>query len=127
MIQHIPVQEPQGVLDGALIRSLVEFEYRSMVIRQLQITVEWQQIEWLDQASCLPYGLIATQRTCARCPVRSPCLAAALAVDDPAPWRGGICQEERTELWQHLESVFTSLQDCGFMRLDRLVDGRGGG
>src|SRR4051794_9066576 len=40
-----------GPPDPALIRSLVDYEYRSMVIRQLQVTVEWQQTEWLDLAA----------------------------------------------------------------------------
>jgi hypothetical protein len=100
MIQDTFRQASHGVLDGALIRDLVQFEYRSMVIRQLQVSVEWQQIEWLDQAACSPSG-VATQQTCAGCPVRSPCLAAGLAVDDPAPWRGGVCHSEREELWEH--------------------------
>ena len=37
--------------DPKAICNLVGYEYRSMVIRQLQITVEWQQIEWLDLES----------------------------------------------------------------------------
>ena len=126
MIQHTLGQKSHGVLDNALIRDLVEFEYRSMVIRQLQITVEWQQIEWLDQAACSPSG-VATQQSCAACPVRAPCLTAALAADDPAPWRGGVCWSEREELWKHLELMFTDLRDRSFMHLDRLVDGRGSG
>src|SRR5690349_24548702 len=59
--------------DPDLIRHLVSHEYRSMVIRQLQITVEWQSIEWLDLAHCRTAGT-ATQLTCRRCPVRAPCL-----------------------------------------------------
>lgn len=80
-----------------MIRELVQFEYRSMVIRQLQVTVGWQQIEWLDQAACSPSD-VATRQICAGCPVRAPCLAAALAVDDPAPWRGGVNKNEREAL-----------------------------
>ena len=127
MIRCTSAQESKSVLDEASLRDLVEFEYRSMVIRQLQITVEWQQIEWLDQAACSLSGVVATQQTCACCPVRAPCLAAALAASDPAPWRGGICHSEREELWEYLESVFTALRDSSFMHLDRLVDGRGTG
>lgn len=126
MIQHTLRQASHGVLDGALIRDLVQFEYRAMVIRQLQVTVEWQQIEWLDLAAC-SQSRTATRQTCAGCPVRAPCLTAALAIDDPALWRGGVCRNEREELWEHLESVFIDLRDRGFMRLDRLVDGRGSG
>ena len=124
MIQHTLRQASHGVLDGALIRDLVQFEYRSMVIRQLQVTVEWQQIEWLDLAACSESDT-ATRQTCAGCPVRAPCLTAALALDDAAPWRGGICHSEREELWENLESMFTNLRDRSFMHLDRLVDGRG--
>lgn len=124
MIQHPLHEASPDALDRTMIRDLVQFEYRSMVIRQLQITVEWQQIEWLDQAACSQSG-VATQQICACCPVRAPCLTLALAVDDPAPWRGGVCQKEREELWRHLKSVFTRLRDRSFMHLDRLVDGRG--
>jgi hypothetical protein len=127
MFQHTSDDEASsGVLDGAMIRGLVQFEYRSMVIRQLQVTVEWQQIEWLDQAACSRSGT-ATRQTCADCPVRAQCLTLALAVDDPDIWRGGICRSEREELWVRLESLFTDLQDRSFMRLDRLIDGRGSG
>jgi hypothetical protein len=119
-------ETPSGVLNRGVIRDLVCFEYRSMVIRQLQVTVDWQQIEWLDLAACRPSNT-ATRQTCAGCPVRAHCLAAALAVDDPAEWRGGVSRPEREELWERLESVFIDLRDCDFMRVDRLVDGRGSG
>lgn len=125
-MEHTVGQEPHSVLNRALIRDLVEFEYRSMVIRQLQITVEWQQVEWLDQAACAKSG-VAARQTCIVCPVRAPCLAAAMAIGDPAPWRGGVSHEEREALWEHLESIFADLRDNSFMHLDRLVDGRGDG
>ena len=117
--------EPAGVPpDGRLICDLVGFEYRSMVIRQLQVTVEWQLVEWLDLAACRHKGT-ATPRTCAGCPVRAPCLTAALVLDDPAPWRGGVSRDEREQLWEQLECAFLRLRDASFMRHDRLVDGRG--
>lgn len=111
--------------DQDLLRHLVSYEYRSMVIRQLQITVEWQSIEWLDLAACREAA--ATQQTCRRCPVRAPCLAAAIAIDDPAGWRGGVTRDERIGLWEQLESAFQNLRDLEFTRLDRLVDGRSAG
>jgi hypothetical protein len=95
-----------------------------MVLRQLQVTVEWQQIEWLDYAACRPAGK-ATRLTCTTCPVRAQCLTAALAVDDPAEWRGAVSRAEREELWERLEAAFNELRDRDFIRLDRLVDGRG--
>ena len=107
-----------------LLRDVVGYEYRSMVIRQLQITVEWQTLEWLDLAACRNTGT-ADQGQCRRCPVRAPCLAAAIVIDDPAEWRGGIHRDERDDLWAKLESVFLALRDHELMRLDRLVDGRG--
>src|SRR4051812_35920785 len=109
--------------DPDLIRHLVGYEYRSMVIRPVQITVEWQSIEWLDLAGCRTVGT-ATQQTCLRCPVRAPCLAAAISIDDQAQWRGGVSRDERVTLWQQLETVFLNLRDHDFTRLDRLVDGR---
>jgi Transcription factor WhiB len=126
MTQHTCDDGSSGVLDVATIRNLARFEYRSMVIRQLQVTVEWQHIEWLDLAACSE-SRAATRETCGGCSVRAPCLTAALAWDDPAPWRGGLCRDEREELWEHLNSTFTTLRDRSFMHLDRLVDGRGSG
>jgi hypothetical protein len=38
--------------DKRLVVDLVAFEYRSMVLQQLQVSVEWQQTEWLDNAVC---------------------------------------------------------------------------
>ena len=112
--------------DPKTIGNLVGYEYRSMVIRQLQVTVEWQQTEWLDLAACRAAG-IATRQTCRGCPVRAPCLAAALVLDDPAAWRGGLNPGERQALWNRLEHTFHQLRDHDFMQLDRLVDGRSHG
>lgn len=111
-------------LDAENVRNRVTFEYRSMVLRQLQVTVDWQQIEWLDFAACRR-GRPATRDTCAACPVRAECLSAALAADDDAEWRGGVSRAEREHLWQALEQAFLTLRDHDFMLLDRLVDGRG--
>ena len=126
MTMPTTAKTPSGVLDREMVRDLVCFEYRSMVIRQLQVTVDWQQIEWLDLAACGPSNT-ATRQTCAGCPVRAQCLAAALAVNDPAEWHGGVIRREREELWECLESVFIDLRDRDFMRVDRLVDGQGSG
>jgi hypothetical protein len=112
--------------DAALICNLVGCEYRSMVIRQLQVTVEWQQTEWLDLAACRKTGT-ATRETCRDCPVRAHCLAAALVLDDDADWRGGLNRAERQALWNRLEHAFHQLRDHDFMQLDRLVDGRSHG
>src|SRR5690349_25002853 len=94
-----------------------------MVIRQLQITVEWQSIEWLDLAHCRTAGT-ATQLTCRRCPVRAPCLAAAISIDDQAQWRGGVSRDERVNLWEQLETVVLNLHDHALTPLDRRGDGR---
>lgn len=112
-----------GPPDVDLIRDVVRYEYRSMVIRQLQITVEWQSLEWLDLAACRKTGT-ATRDLCRRCPVRAQCLAAAIVIDDPAEWRGGVHHDERSILWEQLETIFAGLRDHEFMRLNRLVDGR---
>jgi hypothetical protein len=112
--------------DPRMICNLVGYEYRSMVIRQLQVTVEWQQTEWLDLAACRTTG-VATRQTCRGCPVRAHCLAAALVLDDTADWRGGLNPAERHSLWNRLEHTFQQLRDHDFMQLDRLVDGRSHG
>ena len=112
--------------DAKTIINLVGYEYRSMVIRQLQVTVEWQQTEWLDLAACRTTGT-ATRQTCRNCPVRAHCLTSALVLDDPAAWRGGLAPAERQALWNRLEHNFHQLRDQDFMQLDRLVDGRSHG
>jgi WhiB family transcriptional regulator, redox-sensing transcriptional regulator len=124
MIETVNAGTGSATPDRRQIADLVGFEYRSMVLRQLQVTVEWQQTEWLDYAACHQAGT-ATRSTCATCPVRAQCLTAALALDDPAEWRGAVGRAERGELWERLETAFIELRDREFMRLDRLVDGRG--
>lgn len=118
-----PKRDVASPPDPHLLRQLVDWEYRSMVIRQLQITVEWQSIEWLDLAACRNEAA-ATHTACCRCPVRAPCLAAAITIDDSATWRGGVTRDERIALWEELESAFFRLRDLDFTQLDRLVDGR---
>jgi hypothetical protein len=124
MIQTMNAGTATATPDRRLIAGLVAVEYRSMVLRQLQVTVDWQQTEWLDYAACRRTGQ-ATRSTCAACSVRAQCLTAALAIDDPAEWRGAVSRAEREELWERLEAAFNELRDRDFMQLDRLVDGRG--
>jgi WhiB family transcriptional regulator, redox-sensing transcriptional regulator len=123
MIQTVNAGTATATPDRRLIADLVGFEYRSMVLRQLQVTVEWQQTEWLDYAACRRTGQ-ATRSTCTACPVRAQCLTAAIAIDDPAEWRGAVNRAEREELWEQPEAAFNELRDRDFMQLDRLVDGR---
>ena len=49
----------------------------------------------------LPGSTGTADQACRRCPVRAPCLAAAIAIDDPAEWRGGIHRDERDVLWEN--------------------------
>jgi hypothetical protein len=102
--------------DKRLVVDLVAFEYRSMVLQQLQVSVEWQQTEWFDSAVC--------QRT-ARPAIRPASLVRygpnalpppALAVDDPAEWRGAVSLAEQEELSERLETAFN--RDRDFMQLD---------
>ncbi|MBA8792869.1 hypothetical protein FHX74_000463 [Friedmanniella endophytica] len=112
-------------VDGSVIMTLAEQQYRASVIRQLQISVDWQLVEWVDGAACRDSGR-ADRPTCARCPVRAECLAAALVAGDTAEWRGGADREERAGLWEDLERVYLGHRDRGFMQLDRSLTGRWG-
>lgn len=61
------------------------------------------ETRWLEQALCPPHGTLFTddsradkaKRICARCPVRSVCLADALARSDDWGIRGGFTAAER--------------------------------
>ena len=71
---------------------LVYFEYRSMVMRRLEVTAEW------------------------RCPVTGECLA-AIATDDIAGWRG-LSRCDRECLWAGMERTYRDVCDLELMRID---------
>lgn len=96
---------------------LVVFEYRSLVVRRLQVTAEWRVLEWTDEAVCAG-AAEATRSMCDRCPVAAQCLAAAIASDDRSEWRGGLCRAERERLWTGLERTYREVRDFELMRLD---------
>lgn len=104
---------------------LVVFEYRSLVLRRLGVTAEWRVLEWTDSAACSDQAP-ATASTCRRCPVVGECLAAALASDDRAEWRGGLNRADREHLWAGMEQTYREVRDLELMRLDvdRLINGR---
>lgn len=95
---------------------LVVFEYRSLVVRRLGVTAEWRVLEWTDRAACL--DLVSSPDTCHRCLVAAECLAAALATDDRAQWRGRLNRADRETLWSGLERTYRELRDFELMRLD---------
>lgn len=104
---------------------LVVFEYRSLVVRRLGVTAEWRVLEWTDSAACADQPE-ATAATCQRCPVVGECLAAALASDDRAEWRGGLSRDDREHLWAGMERTYREVRDLELMRLDvdHLINGR---
>ena len=55
---------------------------------------------------------------CRRLPVVAECLAAAIASDDRAEWRGGIDRADRERLWAGLERTYREVRDFELMRLD---------
>lgn len=109
--QHSEPMSRQRLVD------LVVFEYRSLVVRRLGVTAEWRVMEWTDSAACAGEP-VATQPLCDRCPVAAECLAAAIASDDRAEWRGGISREDRQHLWEGLERTYREVRDFELMRID---------
>ena len=106
-----------GPVDRQRLVDLVVFEYRSLVVRRLGVTAEWRVLEWTDSAACSEQPA-ATPDLCGRCPVAAECLAAAIASDDRAEWRGGINREDREHLWEGLERTYREVRDFELMRLD---------
>jgi len=106
-----PPLERERLLD------LVVFEYRSLVVRRLGVTAEWRALEWTDAGSCGDRAS-ATSDMCQRCPVAAECLAAALASDDRAEWRGRLNRSDREQLWAGLERTYREVRDFELMRLD---------
>lgn len=116
MEQHPSRGERPGPSRQRLV-DLVVFEYRSQVVHRLGVTAEWRGLEWTDDAACADH-LEATPQLCARCPVAAPCLAAALASDDRAGWRGGLSRSDRECLWGGMERTYREVRDLELMRLD---------
>lgn len=111
-------------VDRDRLGDLVVFEYRSLVVRRLGVTAEWRVLEWTDSAACADQTS-ATAAMCRRCPVVGECLAAAVASDDRAEWRGGLNRADREELWTGMEQTYREVRDLELMRLDvnRLING----
>ena len=81
------------------------------------MTAEWRVLEWTDSAACGDQEQ-ATPRLCGRCAVVAECLAAAVASDDHAEWRGGLDRDDREHLWAGLERTYREVRDLELMRLD---------
>ena len=113
-------------VDRQRLVDLVVFEYRSLVVRRLAVTAEWRVLEWTDAAACAEEDA-ASADVCVRCPVVAECLAAAIASDDRAEWRGGMDRADREQLWAGLERTYREVRDFELMRLDvgRLASHKG--
>lgn len=116
-MQPEPHSSTSGSVDPQRLVDLVVFEYRSLVVRRLGVTAEWRVLEWTDAAVCADHPE-ATPELCGRCPVVAECLAAAVASDDRAEWRGGINRADREQLWAGLERTYREVRDFELMRLD---------
>ena len=114
MEPHTPTSEP---VDRDRLVDLIQYEYRSLVVRRLGVTAEWGVLDWTHNAACHTAGTV-TEQLCLRCPVRAQCLAAAIASDDPAQWRGGVNRADREHLWTGLERTYREVRDFELMRLD---------
>lgn len=108
---------PTDPLSRQRLVDLVVFEYRSLVVRRLGVTAEWRVLEWTEAAACVDQPA-ASQQLCGRCTVAAECLAAAIASDDRAEWRGGIRREDREHLWEGLERTYREVRDFELMRMD---------
>ena len=81
------------------------------------MTAEWRVLEWTGEAACRDRAA-ATPPVCHRCPVAAECLAAAIATDDAAEWRGGLSRSDREHLWHGLERTYREVRDFELMKLD---------
>ena len=112
-----PDQSESAPVDRQRLLDLVVFEYRSLVVRRLAVTSEWRVLEWTDAAACGEQPA-ATPELCNRCTVIAECLAAAIASDDRAEWRGGLNRDDREQLWTGLERTYREVRDFKLVRLD---------
>ena len=117
MEQQQPSNDDSPPLYGQRLDHLVVFAYRSQVLHRLAVTAEWRGLDWTDDAACAGHAA-ATPRLCGRCPVVAPCLAAALASNDRAAWRGGLHRSDRDCLWAGLERTYRDVRDLELMRFD---------
>lgn len=99
-----------------LLARWVYFEYRAMIMRRLDVTAEWRSLEWTADAVCTYNAGTASGEACSRCPVTSECLAAAIATDDIADWRGGLNRTDRECLWAGMERTYRDVCDLETMR-----------
>ena len=97
---------------------LVHFEYRSLAMRRLGVTAEWRSLEWTADAVCTYNDGTAIGEACSQCPVTGECLAAAIATDDIAGWRGGLSRSDRECLWAGMERTYRDVCDLELMRID---------
>ena len=104
-------------LQRARLEELVVLEYRSLVVRRLGVTKEWRVLDWTREAECRG-SAVATADLCNDCPVAAECLAAAVATNDPAEWRGRLTRSDREQLWAGLERTYREVRDFELMRLD---------
>ncbi|WP_168207372.1 WhiB family transcriptional regulator [Microlunatus elymi] len=113
-----------GPVDRQRLVDLAVFEYRSLVVRRLGVTAEWRVLEWIDSAACRGSSEVCVEM-CQRCPVAGECLAAAIASDDRAEFRGGLSRDDREHLWTGMERTYREVRDLELMRLDvnRLLNG----
>jgi hypothetical protein len=51
-------------------------------------------------------------------PVTGECLAAAIATDDLAGWRGGLSRPDRECLWAGMQRTYRDICDLELMRID---------
>lgn len=116
-MQRQPFRADSPRLRHQSLADLVEFEYRSLVERRLGVTAEWRGLEWTEDAACADQPH-ATPQLCGGCLVAAQCLAAAVASDDRAEWRGGLSRSDRNCLWAGMERTYRDLRDLELMRID---------
>lgn len=116
-MQHQPSHVNSPPLSRQRLAELVYFEYRSMVMRRLDVTAEWRGLEWTADAACTSKYGAADGQACSRCPVTGECLAAAIATDDIAGWRGGLSRSDRECLWAGMERTYRDVCDLERMRV----------
>lgn len=111
-MSHDQASQPQP----AQLLELVAYQYRSLVVRRLDVTLERHGLSWLAATACSHTGA-ASEETCSTCVVWDEYLTAALSSDDaqrhPLPR-----DPEEVHLWIGLERTSTAQRDLELVRLD---------